>query len=86
MPRSAQRTKRSVRTVFGRTIVPAAAALENANYPADNAAVVHPINPTHVCGQMRLDPSSLLIVQPKKIAAHHPTPFKANQDRMESGN
>ena len=53
------------RTVFRRTITPAAATLENMNDPADNAAVVRPINPTHVRGQMRLDPSPLLIVQPK---------------------
>jgi hypothetical protein len=34
---------------------------------------------------MRLDPSPSLIVQPKRIAAHHAIPFKVNQDRMESG-
>jgi hypothetical protein len=46
------------------------------NDPADNAAVVRPINPTQVRGQTRLDPSPLLIVQPKKVAAHDPTLFQ----------
>jgi hypothetical protein len=64
------------RPVFGRTIAPAAAALENVNDAADHAAIVYPIHPTHIRGQMRFDAGPLLIVQPKKIAAHDPILFQ----------
>jgi hypothetical protein len=47
------------------------------NDSADHAAVVDPVNPTHVRRQMRLDPSPLLITQPKKLAAHDPILFQS---------
>jgi hypothetical protein len=37
---------------------------------ADHAAIIHPILAAYVRRQMRLDPSPLLVVQPKQVASH----------------
>jgi hypothetical protein len=51
--------------------------------PADDAAVVCPLDATDVRWQTRLDPRPLLIAQPKQIPAHGPDPLpKTNQDRI----
>jgi hypothetical protein len=42
--------------------------------PADDAAIVHPFDATHIPRQARFDPAPLLIAQPKKIPAHDPNP------------
>jgi hypothetical protein len=44
--------------------------------PADDAAVVCPLDATDVCRQTRLNPRPLLIAQPKQIPAHGPDPFQ----------
>jgi len=55
------------------------------NDPADDAAVVHPLNATDIHRQVRLNPLPLLIAEPKQILAHDPDPFsKTNQDRIVS--
>jgi len=74
-----------VRPVFGWTVAPSAAALENLNDATDHAAIVHPINSTHVRGQMRFDACPLLIVQPKRLLRMIQSSSKTNKDRMESG-
>jgi hypothetical protein len=43
--------------------------------PADNAAIVGPLDATHVRRQTRLDARPLLIAQPKQVPAHGPDPF-----------
>jgi hypothetical protein len=55
------------------------------NDPADDTTIVHPLDTANISRQMRLDPSPLLVAQPKQIAAHDPDPFQTNQHRMESG-
>jgi len=51
--------------------------------PADDAAVVCPLDATDVRRQARFDPRPLLIAQPKQIPAHDPDPLpKTNQDRI----
>jgi len=71
------------RAIFGRTIAPAAAALENMHDAADHPAIVNPLNAAYIGRQMRFDPSPLLIAQPKQILAHDPNPLpKPNQDRI----
>jgi len=37
---------------------------------ADHAAIIHAILAAYVRRQMRLDPSPLLVVQPKQVASH----------------
>jgi hypothetical protein len=50
---------------------------------ADDAAVVRPLDAPYIRRQMRLDPSPLLIAQPKQVPAHNPDPLpKTNQDRI----
>ena len=71
------------RAIFGRTITPAASALENMHDPADDTPVVNPLDPANIGRQIRLDPNPLLVVQPKQIPAHDPDPLpKTNQDRI----
>jgi hypothetical protein len=54
--------------------------------PADHTPIVNPLDAPYIRRQMRLDPSPLLVAQPKQIPAHDPDPFQnTNQDRMESG-
>jgi hypothetical protein len=43
---------------------------------ADNPAIVNPLNAAYVGRQMPLNPSPLLVVQPKQIAAHDPNPLQ----------
>jgi hypothetical protein len=53
--------------------------------PADDAAIVNPLDATNIGRQMQLDPGPLFVVQPKQIPAHDPDPFpKTNQDRIVS--
>jgi hypothetical protein len=71
------------RTILGRAITPTATALQHMHDPADDAAVVCPLDATDVRRQKRLDPRPLLIVQPKQIPAHGLDPLpKTNQDRI----
>jgi len=44
--------------------------------PADDPAVINPLDAAHIGRQMRLDPSPLLVAQPKQIPAHDPDPFQ----------
>jgi hypothetical protein len=51
--------------------------------PADDSAIVRPLDAPDIRRQVRLDPLPLLIAQPKQVAAHDPNPFpKTNQDRI----
>ena len=71
------------RTVFGRAIAPAASALENMHDPADDPAIVYPLDAAHIARQIRLNSSPLLVAQPNQILAHDPDPLpKTNQDRI----
>ena len=56
---------RRVRTIVGRTIAPACAALEHMNDTADNASIVIARWASLVRWQMRLNLSPLLVVQPE---------------------
>jgi hypothetical protein len=51
--------------------------------PADDPPIVHPLDTPHISRQMRLDPTPLLIAQPKQVRPHHPIP-QTNQVDMES--
>jgi hypothetical protein len=53
--------------------------------PADDPTIIDPIHTANIGWQMRLDPSPLVVAQPKQILAHDPDPPETNQDRMESG-
>jgi len=64
------------RTILGRAITPAASAPENMHDPADDPTIIDPIHTANVGRQMRLDPSPLLVAQPKQIPAHDPDPFR----------
>src|SRR5690349_21403525 len=71
------------RAIFGRAIAPAASALENMHDPADDPAIVYPLDAAHIARQIRLNSRPLLVVQPKQILAHDPDPPpKTNQDRI----
>jgi len=63
------------RTVFRRTIAPAAAAFQHMNDTADDAAIVCTLNTTDIRRQMRFDPPPLFLAQPKQVLAHDP-PFQ----------
>jgi uncharacterized protein len=41
---------------------------------ANDAPIIRPLNASHVCRQMRLNPIPLLIAQPKEILSHDPGP------------
>jgi hypothetical protein len=45
--------------------------------PADDPTIIDPIHTANVGRQMRLDPSPLLIAQPKQIPAHDPDPSES---------
>jgi hypothetical protein len=62
------------RPVGFRTIGPAAAAFQHVYDAADDAAIVLPLDTTHISWQMRLDLLPLLVAQPKQIPAHDPNP------------
>ena len=71
------------RAIFGRAIAPAASALQNMHDPADDPAIVYPLDAAHIPRQIRPNSSPLLVAQPKQILAHDPDPFpKTNQDRI----
>src|SRR5690348_3097112 len=71
------------RAIFGRAIAPAASALENMHDPADDPAIVYPLDAAHIPRQIRPNSSPLLVAQPKQILAHDPDPLpKTNQDRI----
>ena len=71
------------RTILGRAIAPATAALQHVHDAADDAAIVHPLDAPDIRWQARFDPLPLLIAQPKQIPAHDPDPLpKTNQDRI----
>jgi hypothetical protein len=40
--------------------------------PADHTPIVNPLDAPHIRRQMRLNPSPLLVAQPKQIPAHDP--------------
>ena len=61
---------RRVRTIVGRTIAPACAALKHVNDTADNASIVIARRASLVRWQMRLYLSPLLVVQPEQPLAH----------------
>ena len=51
--------------------------------PADDPAIVYPLNAAHIPRQIRPNSSPLLVAQPKQILAHDPNPLpKTNQDRI----
>jgi hypothetical protein len=75
---------RRMRAIFGRAIAPAAAALEHTHDPADNAAIIHPLDAPHVRRQVSFNPLPLFIAQPKPIPAHNPNPLPANPNRIVS--
>ena len=51
--------------------------------PADDPAIVYPLDAAHIPRQIRPNSSPLLVAQPKQILAHDPDPFpKTNQDRI----
>ena len=56
------------------TIGPAAAAFQHMYDAADDAAIILPLDTTHVGWQVRFDPLPLLVAQPKQIPAHDPNP------------
>jgi hypothetical protein len=84
-PRPAQKAviDRCRRTIVGRAIAPATAALQHVHDAADDAAIVHPLDAPDIRRQVRFDPFPLLIAQPKQVPAHDPNPLpKTNQDRI----
>jgi hypothetical protein len=62
------------RTIFGRAVAPAAAALQDMHDAADDAPIVRSLDTPHILRQIRLDAPPLLIAQPKKVLAHDPDP------------
>jgi hypothetical protein len=61
-----------------RAIASATAAFQHLHDAADDAAVVHPLNPPDIRGQERRDPLPLLVAQPTQIPAHK---FKSFQPK-----
>jgi hypothetical protein len=50
--------------------------------PADDPTIINPLYAPNIRRQIRLDPSPLLVAQPKQIRAHDPDPpSKTNQNR-----
>jgi hypothetical protein len=66
------------RTVLGRAIAPATAALQYMHDAADDSAIVRPLDTPYICRQMRFYPFPLLIAEPKEVLAHGPDPHKTN--------
>jgi len=69
---------RRVRTIVGRAIAPACAALKHVNDTADDASIVIARRAGLVRWQMRLDLSPLLVVQPEQPFAHRSPPSRIN--------
>jgi hypothetical protein len=44
--------------------------------PADDPTIIDPLYAPNIRRQMRLDPSPLLVAQPKQVRAHNPDPFQ----------
>ena len=72
---------RRIRTIVGRAIAPACAALKHVNDTADNASIVIARRARLVRWQMRLDLSPLLVVEPEQSAAHRSPPCRINSAR-----
>jgi hypothetical protein len=78
---------RRVRTIVGRAIAPACAALKHVNNTADNASIVIARRACLVRWQMRLYPSPLLVVKPEQSFAHRSPPrpnqrCRGNQNKL----
>src|SRR6185437_13335743 len=69
---------RRVRTIVGRAIAPACAALEHVNDTADDASIVLARRSGLVRWQMRFYPSPLLVVEPEQSFAHRSPPCRIN--------
>jgi hypothetical protein len=52
---------------------------------ADNPPIIGSLDASYICWQMRLDPSPLLVAQPKQVVRMIPIPSKPNHNDMESG-
>ena len=59
------------RTMGRRAIAPATAVFQHLHDAADDAAVIHPLNPADIRRQEWFDPLPLLVAQPKQIPAHN---------------
>jgi hypothetical protein len=46
---------------------------------ADHTPVIDALLASYVCWQMRLDPTPLLVTEPKQIASHLPAPESSKQ-------
>jgi hypothetical protein len=68
------------RTILGRAIAPATAALQYMYDAADDPAIVHPLDTPYIRWQMRFYPLPLLIAEPKQVPAHGPDP-QENESR-----
>src|SRR5437763_4773362 len=81
MPRPAHKAiiDRCRRTILGRAIAPATAAFQHVHDAADDAAIVHPLDPPYIRRQVRFDAIPLLIAQPEQIPAHDPDPLPENE-------
>jgi hypothetical protein len=64
------------RTVLGRAIAPATAALQYMYDAADDPPIVHPLDTPYIRRQVRFDPLPLLIAEPKQVPAHGPIPLR----------
>jgi hypothetical protein len=58
------------RPIDRRAIAPATTAFQHLHDAADDAAVIHPLNPADIRRQEWFDPLPLLVAQPKQIPAH----------------
>jgi hypothetical protein len=70
-----------VRTILGRAITPACAALKHVNDTADDASIVIARRACLVRWQMRLYLSPLLVVEPEQSFAHRSPPRRINSVR-----
>ena len=67
------------KTILGRAIAPVTAALQHVHDTADDAAIIHPLDPPDIRRQARFDPLPSLIAQPKQVSAHNPDPPSKNE-------
>ena len=72
---------RCVRTIVGRAIAPACAALKHVNDTADNASIVIARRASLVRWQIWFYPSPLLVVEPEQSFAHRSPPCRINSVR-----
>ena len=75
---------RRVRTIVGRTIAPACAALKHVKDTADDASIVIARRPRLVRWKMRLYLSPLLVVEPEQSFAHRCPPMPNQLGARES--